>query len=186
MSKKKYYLVVAICAVFIVIGFLDLINIKTNKKSVATEESEVTMQERDESKESAFSFTLKDLSGNEVSLKDYRGKNIILNFWASWCEPCKEEMQDLERFKNDIKNDDIEILCINVGEDKETVANYINENGINLNVLLDENSEVAFGYRITTLPATYVIDKNGDIDGMFRGQINYDTMMGIKTVLEGN
>jgi thiol-disulfide isomerase/thioredoxin len=76
----------------------------------------------------APNFTLQDLKGNTVSLSDFHGKNIYLNFWASWCGPCKMEMPDLEKIYQKYKDKDLVVLAVNIAENKETVEAFIKAN----------------------------------------------------------
>ena len=76
------------------------------------------MKSPDSEKIAALNFKLKDLNGVEVSLSDFKGKKVFLNFWASWCPPCKAEMPDLEKLYQETKDSDLVILAVNIGEDK--------------------------------------------------------------------
>ena len=127
---------------------------------------------------------LKNLEGNDISLSDFRGKNVILNFWTSWCEPCVNEMDDFQKIYDEFKDENLEIIAVNVGEDEETVKKFFDENKYTFECLLDKENKVTYEYNVTSVPTTYVINKNGEIEGIFHSQINYDTIKGIKTVLE--
>lgn len=123
-------------------------------------------------------FTLTDLEGNSVSLKDFRGKNVYLNFWASWCPPCKAEMPDIEKLYQETKGTDLVILAVNIGEDKKTVAKFIGENKYNFKVLLDANSSVAQAYGISSIPVSIFIDKEGNMVNSQVGALSYEQMKG--------
>lgn len=114
-------------------------------------------------KDKAINFKLRDLNGNEVSLSDFKGKKVFLNFWASWCPPCKAEMPDIEKLYQETKNSDLVILAVNLGEDSKTVKSFISKNNYNFKVLLDSDQEVAIKYNITSIPTSFFIDKNGNI-----------------------
>jgi len=129
-----------------------------------------------ESKDLAIDFTLKDLEGNDVSLSDYEGKIVLLNFWATWCGFCDLEMPDLERLYT--VNEDVVVLGVNVGEDLDLVKEYVDEKKISFPIVLDETTDIASDYLVSGLPTTYFIDENGMIYGVFPGMMTYDMMTG--------
>ena len=121
-------------------------------------------------------FKLKDLNGKEVSLSDLRGKKVFLNFWASWCPPCKAEMPDIERLYEETKDSDLVILAVNLGEDKDTVKSFIDKNNYKFRILLDSDQTVAEQYSITSIPTSFFIDKNGTIVTKKIGAMTYEEM----------
>lgn len=143
------------------------------------EEVENNKEEPTDTDFMAADFTLENLDGEEVSLSDYRGKIVFLNFWATWCGFCDEEMPDLEKINNE--NDDVVVLAVNVREDREIVEDYIKEGGYTFPVLLDETGEIGMDYVIGGLPTTYFIGSDGKLlDGM-SGMMNLEQM---ESVLE--
>ena len=88
-------------------------------------------------KVSAKDFKLKDLNGNEISLSQFKGKKVFLNFWATWCPPCKAEMPDIEKVYNETKDSDLVILAVNINEKKDTVKSFIEKSKYHFTVLLD-------------------------------------------------
>jgi len=127
-----------------------------------------------ESKDLAIDFTLKDLEGNDVSLSDFEGKIVLLNFWATWCGFCDLEMPDLERLYT--VNEDVVVLGVNVGEDLDLVKEYVDEKKISFPIVLDETTDIASDYLVSGLPTSYFIDENGMIYGKFSGMMTYDMM----------
>ena len=109
----------------------------------------------------AYDFQLEDLRGNKFSLKSLRGKIVLLNFWATWCKPCVDEMPDLEKLHRQYKDSNFVILMINFGESKEKVQGFVTRNGLSLNMLLDQAKEVSRRYRTFALPTTYLVDRDG-------------------------
>lgn len=129
-----------------------------------------------EAKDPAIDFTLKDLEGNDISLSDFEGKIVLLNFWATWCKFCDIEMPDLERLYTE--NEGIVVLGVNVGEDIDLVKEYVDEKNLSFPIVLDETTEIASDYLVSGLPTTYFIDENGMIYGVFPGMMTYDMMTG--------
>ncbi len=108
-------------------------------------------------------FTLKDMDGNTHKLSDYKGKTLIINFWASWCPPCREEMPSMERAWQKIKNDNIVMLAINVGEDEDTIFTFLGDYPVSFTILMDSTGEVTEHWPIKGLPTTYVVSPEGKL-----------------------
>lgn len=124
--------------------------------------------------ENGEEILLKNLAGEEVSLEDYRGKIIFLNFWATWCPHCIDEMPDFQRLEN--ANDDVKIIAVDVMEDQALVEDYIKEGGYDFEVVLDTEGRVANTYLISAFPTTYVIAEDGTISRWFPGRLTYEQM----------
>lgn len=108
-------------------------------------------------------FELVDLDGRLHRLADYRGQVVILNFWATWCPPCREEMPAMERAHEALEGEDIAILAINVGEDEDTVFTFTADYPVTFPLLMDRDAEVIEEYQVVGLPTTFVIDPAGRI-----------------------
>ncbi|MFZ3100663.1 MAG: TlpA disulfide reductase family protein [Desulfitobacteriaceae bacterium] len=112
----------------------------------------------------APNFTLKDLNGNIVKLSDFRGKPVYLNFWASWCPPCKAEIPEIQQFYQQNK-DKVAVLAVNLtfNDKLSDVVKLLKDSNANFPVLLDTNanSSVADAYQVYGIPASFFIDKNG-------------------------
>ncbi len=112
-------------------------------------------------------FVLNQLGGGgAVQLSRFtkqQGKVIFVNFWASWCQPCRDEMKDINDFYLAHKNDPVQVLTINYREDETTVKAYFKDNNLIMPVVMDTNGIVAGGYKATAFPESYFIDKNGII-----------------------
>ncbi len=122
-------------------------------------------------------FELETLGGEAVKLSDYRGKKVLINFWATWCPPCRAEMPDMEKFYND---KDVEILAVNLTETEgspDDVQPFVNEFGLTFPVLMDRTSDVSSTYRISPIPTSYFIDTKGRIASVSLGAMNYDHMV---------
>jgi cytochrome c biogenesis protein CcmG, thiol:disulfide interchange protein DsbE len=126
-------------------------------------------------------ITLNDLNGQAVKLSNYRGKVVVLNFWASWCPPCKSEMSELDKAAREYASGaDAVLLTVNLTDgSSETVdkaRKYIDDNKYSLSVLLDTQSRAANAYNITSIPTTYIIDKQGVIVNYIVGPTNRDAL----------
>lgn len=111
----------------------------------------------------AIDFTLTGLDGKKVSLSDFKGKNVYLNFFATWCGPCKRELPDMEKMYKEYKDKGLELVVVDLGEDRNTVKSFIESNKYSFNVLLDSNNSAARTYSISSIPASYFINKDGII-----------------------
>lgn len=122
----------------------------------------------------APNFTLENLNGEEVSLEEYRGKIVMLNFWATTCKFCVEEMPDMNKLQEE--NEDLVILAVNVRERKDKVKNYIENGGYDFEVLLDNKGDIAMDYLVSAFPTSYFIDKEGILLGGVPGMLQYPQM----------
>ena len=120
-------------------------------------------------------FSLTVLSGGSARLSDYKGKVVILNFWATWCPPCVSEMPSMENLYKQYKDKGVEILAVDLRENVNTVRQFINNNGYTFPVLLDRDGRVGGLYGVEAIPTTYIIDREGKIAGRIVGSIYWDT-----------
>ena len=107
-------------------------------------------------------FKLKTLDGKEVSLSDYRGKVVLINFWATWCPPCREEMPLFERIYRKYKNKGFEILAIGTDGSVEPVKKFVKEYKLSFPVLFDNANVVAL-YQVQGLPTSFLVGRDGKI-----------------------
>lgn len=114
---------------------------------------------------SAPEIKLKNLENKEVSLHDFAGKVVLLNFWASWCVPCVAEMPALERLYQAQKNKNFEIVAVSVDpeESSETVSKFVKEKGLSFTVLKDPEMSIPPQFGVTGFPETYFVGKNGEL-----------------------
>lgn len=124
----------------------------------------------------APNFVLTDLNGNEVEFDSYRGKGVFLNFWGTWCKPCEKEMPYMENQYNIYKDQGVEVLAVNVGESKLSVANFVERKGLTFPVVIDKTTEVMDAYSVNPLPTTFLIDKNGKIVDIITGSLTEKTI----------
>ena len=117
-------------------------------------------------------FTLSDLNGDEVQLSDYRGKVLLLNFWATWCPPCQQEIPMFIEVYEELKDEDFVILAVSIGEGKEKVSGFVSEKGMTFPVLLDSSKDVARRYLVRAIPTSVVIDRDGVVQRIVVGMMH--------------
>lgn len=121
--------------------------------------------------DTAYDFSLNDLDGNLVSLSDYRGRPVILNFWATWCVPCRVEMPELQQALNDYEDEGLAILALNQQESREAVEAFFEEFDLSLTPLLDSEGTVSRLYSIVVFPGTVFINADGQVTAIHRGTL---------------
>lgn len=117
----------------------------------------------------APSFTLKDLTGKEVSLADYRGKVVIIDFWATWCPPCRKELPHIQKIYDKYRDKGVTVLAITSESNIEKVKDFIEEGGYSFPILIDRRGEANSAYGIRAIPMLFVLDKEGIIQHIHRG-----------------
>lgn len=117
-------------------------------------------------------LTLPNLMGDLVSLSDYRGQPVMINFWAVWCGFCRTELPEMQSAYEEHKDSGFVILAIDVMEDPESVGAFAEELGLTFPILLDRKGEVSRSYRVRGLPTSYFVDQNGVIIGKQLGPID--------------
>jgi len=106
-------------------------------------------------------FTLPDPGGKKISLKDYRGKVVFLNFWATWCEYCREELPAMERLYREFKGKGLEIVAVNIKDKREDALAFVRKNKLSFPILMDPEGEIGLLYGAYATPTVYLIDRNG-------------------------
>ena len=141
------------------------------------------------SKTSAPDFTVQDANGNNVSLSDFKGKPVVLNFWASWCPPCKAEMPDYEKMYQLYSSQGVVFMMVNMTDgSRETTAtakHFLKDSNYTFSAYFDVESNVANTYGISSIPDSIFIDKYGNIVNAYEGIIDVATMKkSIESVLK--
>jgi len=157
---KKYGRKLNLFALTIVIVFLNSYVFEDRARGETHFIKSLSLIKLDE-KIKAQNFVLKDLNGNVVRLEDFRGTVVFLNFWATWCPPCRVEMPSMEKLYKEFKNKKFIILAVDMQEDSETVRKFKEKFKLSFPILLDEDGVVASFYGVSGIPATYFINREG-------------------------
>lgn len=172
---------------------------ETGSQKKASEASEAPMESSEEAAKEpvvipAVDFTLQDQFGNTHSLSDYEGKTIFLNFWATWCPPCKAEMPDIQKLYENAETEGENALVVlgvatpGLGgeQSQEGVTAFLEEKGYTYPVLMDTTGELTMAYGISSYPTTFMIDRDGNVFGYISGQLSLEMMEDIVAqTLEG-
>ncbi len=128
----------------------------------------------DTSLRKAPQFALQDLDQQIHHLADYQGKVVVVNFWASWCVPCREELPSMNRAASALRHQAVVWLAVNVGEENTAVEAFLNDYPIAFTVLLDSDGQVSKNWRLTGMPTTFVINPQGQIAQQIVGKREWD------------
>ncbi len=176
MKQSTYKMLVILLALTIIIGGCALIyqklaaNYTLDVPTPTTSEGQAT---------AARDFTVEDAEGNAYKLSDFRGKPVVVNFWASWCNPCKIEMP---HFQSAWENygDEVEFMMVNLaegfGDSRAKSSAFLEEGGFTFPVYYDNNSEAAIAYGMRSVPMTLFVDKDGNISNVARGMLTADRL----------
>ena len=116
-------------------------------------------------------ITLKDLQGQEIKLSDLRGKVVLLNFWATWCKPCKDEMPAMQASYDKLRGQGLVVLAVNELEDTEKVIEHVRKHGHTFPVVMDHDNHVANRYGVLGLPASFLVDRQGIVREKIMGSL---------------
>lgn len=124
-------------------------------------------------------FELVDLEGNKHRLSDYRGEGVFLNFWGTWCPPCKREMPHMEKIHNELNGDGAHILTINIKDTQLKVENFKDQYGLTFPIMRDKTESVKEIYNFKPLPTTFIINKDGEIEQIISREMSEDEIRDI-------
>lgn len=184
MNKRNFAL--AIVALLIGIFLVNLFQDQQEKKAkeeaaqLAKESMDLSDAKQGLTKGDRAPDFISTLEGEEVKLSDYQGKKVILNFWATWCPPCKAEMPHMEQYyEKNANKENVEILAVNLtsqDEGEKAVQQFVDGYELTFPILMDEKGEIGDEYRAFTIPTTYMIDTNGLIQHKIVGPMNEEMM----------
>lgn len=182
MKDKKFLILAVIFAVVIsasAAGYYFLSKKFVLPQAPAHAQNESNDGEFSEDSAAAPDFTVIDLSGEEVSLSDYFGKPTVINFWATWCYPCKSELPHFDSLYSEY-GDEINFLMVNLTDGRrdtvESVKEFVEENGFAFPVYFDTGLEAANAYGAYSIPLTVFIDENGNAVDAYLGAMNESTL----------
>jgi thiol-disulfide isomerase/thioredoxin len=132
----------------------------------------------------AADFTLEDLSGRTITLASLRGKVIFLNFWATWCAPCLEEMPSIERLRQSLAGKPFEVLAVNIGEPPGRIERFLERMPLGFPMLLDRDTGAAKAWKARVVPATFLVGPDGRIRYVRYGELDWSSEPVRKTVAE--
>ncbi|WP_044642453.1 thiol-disulfide oxidoreductase ResA [Risungbinella massiliensis] len=122
--------------------------------------------------EEAPNFTLTDVSGKEVELTDLRGKAVMLNFWGTWCEPCRTEMPAMQQMYQKYQAKGFEIVAVNIAETEVAVNSFAKQHNLTFPIWMDQDRDVVKQYKIGPLPSSLFLDRNGVIVDRIEGPLD--------------
>ncbi|ERN54511.1 TlpA family protein disulfide reductase [Alkalihalophilus marmarensis] len=163
MKRKRTFLVLAIACILAVVTVVTM-----DRQEVGNEVGMV-----------AEDFVLPTYQGVQESFNQYEGQVVILNMWASWCEPCRDEMPDFMELQQEYHQEGLDIVTVNMQTYERTLNDapeFIEEMNLTLPVFFDEDGVVSDRYGIRVLPTTFVIDREGVIAHVIPGEVNYERL----------
>ena len=121
-------------------------------------------------------FMLTDMQGNKHRLSDYKGQGVFLNFWGTWCKPCETEMPYINNQYQQFKDKGVQVLAVDISESNLAVNQFASRYKLDFPIMIDTDKQVMSAYGIDPLPATFLIDKNGEVVKYYTGQLTEDTV----------
>lgn len=160
---------------------------KEAQESASGEEEKEEKDSKERKTVPSIDFTLKDQYGNTHTLSDYKGKTVFLNFWATWCGPCRNEMPEIQKLYEEYQaKEDSDVVILGIaapdlgGEaSEEEIKAFLEENGYTYPVVMDTTGEIFTSYGISAFPTTFMIDKDSNVYGYVSGQLSEDVMRNI-------
>lgn len=120
-------------------------------------------------------FSLPDINGQQVTLSDFKGKIVFLNFWTTWCPECRIEMPLMEKLHRRLNNQDFVMITVNLQEPASRIKNFLKKNPLTFTILLDTKGKIGPQFGIRAIPTTFILDKNGGIIGKVLGSRPWDS-----------
>ncbi len=187
MNEKKKTVILAVAAVVLIAGAAILykfLSSGADDNLMPGPQNDSSSSENSESKDAELNkapdFTVTDKDGKEVKLSDFEGKPVVINFWATWCGFCRQEMPDFEEIYKEM-GDDVVFMMVNatdnVRETVEQASEYIKKEGYSFPVYYDTLGEAAYSYGVSSLPVTYFIDSEGYAVTYARGALSKEILL---------
>lgn len=176
--KNKSVIILALVLVVLIGGSVFAYNSLSGKAGANNSVSD-SQQSQSEAEEKAKDFTVYDGERNEVKFSDMAGKPIVVNFWATWCPPCKQELPYFNNVYKEIGNE-VTFMMVNLTDGErdtvESVKRFVEENGYEFPVYFDMSSDAAYAYNISSIPMTVFIDKDGTLIDYHIGAMSESTL----------
>jgi len=118
-------------------------------------------------------LALNDLAGRSQTLAEYRGNVVLVNFWATWCEPCRDEMASMQRLQQQLAGRPFKILLVNYGESRARVGEFVKREAVGLPILLDPNQDTPRAWRVRVLPSSFLVGPDGRVRYSVIGEIDW-------------
>ena len=170
-NSKKLKAIVIFLLAMLIAGFTIFLAIGVMGTTTATSRSGKELVGK-----KAPSFVAPKVGGQLVSLENYKNKPLVLNFWASWCPPCRDETPGMERIWRKYEDQGVVILGINVQDGEKEAERYISEFGVTFSNALDLDGSITVDYGVTGLPVTFFIDNDSVVTGRWVGSISEDRL----------
>jgi len=194
VNKNLLSIAIIILAIaIIIVNLTKAPNTEADKEMNSTEETQTSdsVQEVDlgqvQEGSPAPDFTLSTIDGGTVRLSDFQGKKVILNFWATWCPPCKAEMPHMQNFYEKNKDNGIEIVAVNLtnmDNGKDEIEKFVKEYSLTFPIPLDETGDIGVQYQAFTIPTSYILDTNGVITKKIIGPMDEEMMSNLTKDLD--
>jgi DsbE subfamily thiol:disulfide oxidoreductase len=158
-----------------------------SKGAAALDYTVIPKMEPMKDRPTAPDFTLATPDGRKMSLKDYRGKVVFLNFWATWCPSCRTEMPDMDKLYREFKGKGLEIVAVNVKDKRDDAMGFVKNMKLTYPIMMDPEGEIGLLYGAWGMPATYLIDRKGVVQARLWGPAEWYSPAArnlIKTMLE--
>ncbi len=120
-------------------------------------------------------FTLKDVDGRDVAFSSYKGKAVLINFWATWCPSCRSEMPALNRLGKELRSRGLAVVGVSVDRSADSVKDYLLKNPLDFPILVDTDSKVSRQFKVFSLPTSFLLDRNGLILYRFLGEEEWNS-----------
>jgi cytochrome c biogenesis protein CcmG, thiol:disulfide interchange protein DsbE len=128
------------------------------------------------------SLALNDLSGRAHAIANYRGRVVLVNFWATWCEPCRAEMASMQRLQERLAGQPFTVLLVNYGEARMRVGDFVKREALGFSVLLDPNQDASRAWRVRVLPSSFLVDAEGRVRYTVIGELDWASQESVATV----